>query len=340
MNKTVNNNIEALKEILNSSENIAITTHRNPDGDALGSSIGLYNYLLEQGKLVNVIVPNSYPKDLHFLPGDSEVSIFCNNKTRCENIIKSSDLLIVLDYNDFSRTEDMADSLNNFEGNIIVIDHHPDPKIDATVTISDISVSSTCELVYEICSALSNNPVLSKNTATALYLGIMTDTGNFRHNCSNPQTFETVANLLRSGINKDEITAQIFESYKKDRLSLMGFCINDGLSIIEECNTAYITITKETRERFNYVKGDSEGFVNIPLSIEGIYFSAIFIEFEDHIKISFRSRGQFATNNFSSKYFNGGGHKNAAGGRSALSLTETIDSFIEKVNIHKNEIIY
>lgn len=340
MNKIVNKNFESLKEILNSSTNITITTHRNPDGDALGSSLGLYNFLKDQNKLANIIVPNSYPRDLHFLPNDTEVHVFCNNKTKCAQIIKSSDLLIVLDYNDFSRTDEMSDLLNNFEGKIIVIDHHPEPKIKADITISDTSVSSTCELVYEICAQLNCNNVIPTESATALYLGLMTDTGNFRHNCSNPRTYEIVANLLRSGINKDEITAQVFESNKIERLKLMGFCINDGLTIIEESNTAYITITKETREKYNYVKGDSEGFVNIPLSINNIYFSAIFIEFDDHIKISFRSRGQFATNQFSSSYFGGGGHKNAAGGRSELSLTDTIEKFLEKVKIHSDEIIY
>lgn len=340
MKESLTTQIDKLKICLENKSNIVITVHRNPDGDAIGSSLGLYNYLKSFHNNVNIVVPNAYPQDLHFLDGDDTVINFDTHTELSTRIINEADILFVLDYNDITRTEDMAPILKDSKAVKVLIDHHPNPVLEADIEISDTTVSSTCELVYEVCSRMDYHNMLPKSSANALYLGIMTDTGNFRHNCNNPRTFEIVARLLEAGAEKDTITGQIFESYTKNRMGLMGYCLNDGMTVLDEHNTAYIVINREAINKFNFKKGDAEGFVNIPLSIKNVYFSAIFIEFEQYIKISFRSRGQFAVNKFSNSYFNGGGHRNAAGGKSNSSLTETLNKFLEKVKEHSDEIYY
>ncbi len=208
-----------------------------------------------------------------------------------------------------------------------MIDHHPSPAIEADLLFSETSVSSTAELLYEVLRTLAATSVRKQSVALNLYAGIMTDTGCFRYNASNPRTWEAVAELMRAGIRIDDIYARIYDNYSEHRMRLMGYALDKKMVILPEKHTGYIWLTRDELDRYGYVTGDTEGFVNLPLSVEGIRFSALFLELGDRIKISFRSKGSFAVNKFSSAYFNGGGHRNAAGGECQMSMEDTLKKF-------------
>lgn len=321
-------NIDELKQLLTFRSKIVITTHQNPDGDAMGSVQGLSLFLKKNGHEVQVIVPNEYPEFIQWLPGNDKVISYHRGKKAADEIIAKAELIFQLDYNDLKRCSEMKDAIASSKGRKIMIDHHPYPQLSVDFSISFTHVSSTSELVYEFILMLGGHELIDKSIATCLYVGIMTDTGCFSYNSSYPRTFDIVAALLKHKIDKDEIYRRVYENFSVHRMRLLGYCLNEKMLVFPEYHTALITISQEEQKRFEFATGDSEGFVNLPLSIKDIWFSAFFMEKRDKIKISFRSRGSFPVNAFSEKYFSGGGHLNASGGESQMTLDETIKKFV------------
>jgi len=320
----------AIKDIQNQLANVQqvlIVTHYNPDGDAIGSSLGLYHYLISTGYRADLVVPNSYPGFLHWMPGNEQIIIAEEDRDTVLKKIREAGLIIFLDFNVLNRLQDLEEPFRQSTAPKILIDHHPDPESFADITISTTQVSSTSELLYELLVCMDGEEAVNVNMAECLYAGIMTDTGSFSYNSSLADTYYVVSRLIEKGIDKDKIYWRVYDNYSVDRMRLLGYCLNNKLKVLPEYGAAYISINRRELNTFNYQPGDSEGFVNYPLSISGVMFSVIFIEQDDHVKISFRSKGDFYANRFAAKHFNGGGHKNAAGGYSELSLEDTLNKF-------------
>ena len=331
--------LDIFKGVLQKSKQITIVTHYDADGDAIGSSLGLYLYLNKLGKFrIQVVTPNDYPAFLHWMPSQSEVQVYTKNPAEIEKFVNESDLIFYVDFNILTRLKKMKAVFENLSCNQIMIDHHPNPGIPCLLRFSDTRPSSTSELIFYLIAASGNLSLLSKDAADCLYTGIMTDTGCFSFNSSRPETWYAVAEMLRLQINKDEIFRRVYENYTDSRMRLMGFCLNEKMKVIPEYNTAYISLTLAELRRFNFEPGDTEGFVNLPFSVNGIKVSALFIEREDHIKISLRSKGNIAINQIAQEHFNGGGHKNAAGGESILSMSDTLSKFNSLLKLYEKEL--
>ncbi len=328
------------KALLKKSNDIVIVTHYNPDGDAMGSSLALYNYLVKTGKKVTVITPNDYPDFLQWLPGNKKVMAFSANQKKAAAVITKSDLIFTLDFNNYSRLEGLGELLKNSTAKKILIDHHQQPDMYAALMYHDVKACSTCELVYEFIVGLGGKKLIDKNIASCLYTGIMTDTGSFRFDSVTPITHHILAHLLETGITPSDIHSAIYDTYSESRVRLLGYCLTEKMVVIPEMQTAYISLTEKELSHFQHKKGDTEGIVNYPFSIKGITFCAFFSEGEGKVKISFRSKGKFDVNQFARKYFNGGGHINAAGGRGNVSNLEvTVKEFLALLPEYKKEIL-
>ena len=336
IDKTV---IQEVETILKGVKNVVIVTHFNPDGDAIGSSLGLYHFLKKEGYKPSIVVPNSAPQFLHWLPGFENIQHFEDHPDESKTLIDESELIVFLDFNVLDRTQGMQEYLHSINTKKMLIDHHPEPEDFADVIVSTTEVSSTSELLYEVLTGLGAADKIDAIISECLYTGIMTDTGSFSYNSSSPDTYYIVSRLIENGIDKDKIYWKVYDNYSIDRMRLLGHCLNNKLKVFPKYAAAYISITKEELEAFNYQPGDSEGFVNYPLSIKGIVFSVIFIEHEERIKISFRSKGNFYANRFAAKYFNGGGHRNAAGGNSEDSLRKTLERFEQALPEYETELL-
>lgn len=326
-----------LSNLFSSSENILLISHINPDGDAIGSQLALYYFLKTKGKNVSMLAPNYLQEFLKWMEGADHINIFLKERNKCKKLIKEADLIVLLDFNQSNRLGEAEDLVIASSARKLIIDHHLDPANFADLIISDPLKCSTSELVYELICNINGAPFLTKSYAEALYVGIVTDTGNFEHGAYSSRTFRIVADLLDCGIDKSKILNLIYNNFSADRIRLQGYALNTRMVVIPEYKTAYIFLTKNDLAEYKHIKGDTEGFVNLPLSIKGICFSALFIEKENFIKISFRSKGNFPSNEIASKYFSGGGHLNASGGEYYDSLTNTIDFFLKvlKENIRK-----
>lgn len=332
--------IKAFKELLGTStKRIVIVPHVNPDGDAVGSALGMARVLKNAGHGVNVLSVNDYPGFYSWMTGHNEVSYYSKSSKKAAQLLDESDLLICLDFNHLSRTGDMKSLIENYTKPSILIDHHPYPQDFPSVLISHPECSSTAELVFHVLNAAGFKEYVDKEAAEALFCGIMTDTGSFDYNVSDPQTFQTVGELLKYGIDQEYIHSQVFDNYSADRMRLLGYCLNECMEVFPEYHAAVMFLSKETQKKFNFVRGDSEGFVNYPLSIKGIHFSTLFTEKDDMVKASFRSKGEFAVNEFAAKNFNGGGHCNAAGGEVFASLSDTLDKYRELLPDYQAELI-
>jgi phosphoesterase RecJ-like protein len=328
---------EQLKEILAKPCPITIVTHYNPDGDALGSSLGLLNALEQKGHTVSVVVPNQVPPFLTWMKGMDKVWNFATHTSEARDALLAADLVFCLDFNALKRIDEVEPCFLQVK-KTVMIDHHPFPSNFADFNFSCPDKSSTCELVYEFLCNLGWQDVVNKNVAECLLTGIITDTGNFAHNSSNPRTFEVVAHLLETDIDKDYIHSKVFDNYSFNRMKLMGYCLNEKMVYLPKYHTAYLTITKEEQDKFQFEPGDSEGFVNIPFTIRDVFVTALFTEKKDHIRISFRSKGNFGVNKLAELYFNGGGHKNAAGGETKTSMEQAVKFFEEIISKYENEI--
>ncbi|OAZ04942.1 DHH family phosphoesterase [Flavobacterium succinicans] len=325
--------IQTVQELLATPKKIAIIPHRGPDGDAMGSTLALYHFLLKQNHQPIVIAPNEFPDFLAWLPGSETVKIYEKDKDNCTAILKDAELVFTLDFNAFHRTGEMETVLEQLTVPFIMIDHHQKPDDYATIMYSDTQFGSTCEMIYNFISFLDQKASLDKTIATCIYTGILTDSGSFRFPKTTGNTHRIVAELIDLGVENTVIPTQLFDNSSYDRLQLLGRALQN-MKVIAEKQTSYITLTQAELNEFHFVKGDTEGIVNYGLSIKGIVFSAIFIENQEEkiIKISFRSQGNFDVNEFARNHFNGGGHINAAGGKSEESLSATVAKFEELVH--------
>lgn len=323
------NRFTALQQKLSIPQKISIIPHRNPDGDAMGSTLAMYHFLKKWGHDVYLIAPNRFPDFLAWMPGAEAVLIYEEDKEFTSNILNTSDVIFTLDFNAFHRTGDMEQVLKTLQAVFVMIDHHQTPDDYAEFTFSDTSKGSTCEMVYDFIVGLNQKHFLDQIIATCIYTGILTDSGGFKFPKTTGRTHQIVAELIDLGADNTQIPVLLFDNNSYDRLQLLGRALQKMI-VLPELKTAYFVLSHQDLKAFNYVKGDTEGIVNYGLSIKGIHFSAIFIEQQDEslIKISFRSQGSFDVNQFARQYFDGGGHINAAGGKSVLPLNETIQRFI------------
>jgi bifunctional oligoribonuclease and PAP phosphatase NrnA len=323
----------AIQNLLATPKKIVIIPHRSPDGDAMGSTLALYHFLLKLNHNPVVISPNEFPNSLAWLPGSETVLIYENDKENGIKILNETEMVFTLDFNALHRTGEMEQVLNKLSVPMIMIDHHQKPDIYATVTYSDTSIGSTCEMIYNLISYLDKKDLLDKTIATCIYTGITTDTGSFRFPSTTSTTHRIVADLIDLGINNSAIHNSLFDDNSANRLQLLGRALQN-IKVFPEYKTSYITLSQKELDEFHYQKGDTEGIVNYGLSIKGIHFSAIFIEHRDEniIKISLRSQGNFDVNQFARLHFNGGGHINAAGGKSYESMKATTNKFEELIS--------
>ncbi|WP_400080335.1 bifunctional oligoribonuclease/PAP phosphatase NrnA [Winogradskyella sp. R77965] len=332
--------INEIKALLSSPKNIVIVPHKNPDGDAMGSTLGLYHYLRKYNHNAIVIAPNDYPDFLKWLPGDDTVLKFENQQEDSKVLIQNAEIIFTLDFNALHRAGDnLARLMGASHATKIMIDHHQQPDDYAKYTYSDVRMSSTCEMVYNFIEMLGEINRIDATIATCLYVGIMTDTGSFRFPATTSRTHQVIGNLIEKGADNSEIHNKIFDTNSYSRLQLLGKAMQN-LKVIPDLRTAYISLSQAELDEFNFKKGDTEGFVNYALSLKDIIFAAIFIESEKDqiIKISLRSKGDFSVNEFSRAHFNGGGHTNAAGGRSEESMQTTIDKFISILPTYKQNL--
>ena len=320
--------IQAIQQLLATPKKIAIIPHRSPDGDAMGSTLGLYHFLLKNNHHPIVISPNEFPDFLAWMPGSETVQIYEKDKNNCTKILEDAELVFTLDFNALHRVGEMENVLNKLTAPFVMIDHHQSPDDYATVTYSDTAFGSTCEMIYNLIDALGKKADIDKTIGTCIYTGILTDSGSFRFPKTTGTTHRIIADLIDLGVENTEIPTLLFDNSSYGRLQLLGRALQN-MKVFPEYKTAYSTLTQEELDRFNYSKGDTEGIVNYGLSIKGILFTAIFIENTEEkiIKISFRSQGDFDVNLFSREHFNGGGHRNAAGGKSELTMAETVQQF-------------
>ncbi len=320
--------VESVKQLLNQSKKIVIIPHRNPDGDAMGSCLGLYHILIQLGHSVQVVSPNEYPDFLAWMPSAEKVLVYESNKVASTTALKNAEIIFTLDFNALHRTGVMGDFLKELTVPFVMIDHHEKPDDYAAVTYSDIHISSTCEMVYLFAQALGWNDFINQTVGSCLYTGMMTDTGSFKYASTTASTHRIVAELKDLGVETAGIHHLLFDNNSPNRLQILGQALQN-LKLLPQYKTSYITLSQDELNKYNYKKGDTEGIVNYGLSIKDIIFTAFFSENKEEgiIKISFRSIGDFDVNQFARNYFEGGGHKNAAGGKSALSLQETVNKF-------------
>ncbi|MEY2868175.1 MAG: hypothetical protein RIR01_593 [Bacteroidota bacterium] len=320
--------IQAIQTLLATPKKIAIIPHRNPDGDAMGSTLGLYHFLKKNNHKATVISPNEFPDFLAWLPESETVQVFEKDKENCTKILQEAEIVFTLDFNAFHRTGEMEKVLEVLDTTYIMIDHHQKPDDYATYIYSNTSFGSTCEMLYNFICYLEQKDQIDKTIGTCIYTGILTDSGSFRFPNTTGNTHRIVAELIDLGVENTIIPNLLFDNSSYNRLQLLGQALQN-LKVIPEHKTSYITLTQEELNSFNHIKGDTEGIVNYGLSIKGIQFTAIFIENKDEniIKISFRSQGNFDVNEFARAHFNGGGHRNAAGGKSETSMEETVEKF-------------
>jgi phosphoesterase RecJ-like protein len=325
--------IQAIQLLLSTPKKIAIIPHRSPDGDAMGSTLGLYHFLLKNNHHPVVVSPNEFPEFLAWMPGSENVKIFEKDKKNSTKILEEAELIFTLDFNALHRVGEMENVLNNLKVPFVMIDHHQLPDDYATVTYSDVAFGSTCEMLYNFISFLGKKSDIDKTIGTCIYTGILTDSGSFRFPKTTGTTHRIIADLIDLGVENTEIPTLLFDNSSFGRLQLLGRALQNT-KVLADKKTAYTTLTQDELNTFNFVKGDTEGIVNYGLSIKDILFSAIFIENKEEniIKISFRSQGDFDVNQFARDHFNGGGHRNAAGGKSELSMTETVQQFKDLVN--------
>jgi len=328
--------IVKVKKAVGSVDKVVIVAHVGPDGDAMGSTLALWHYMMTIGKEPVVIVPTAFAGFLSWLPGSEHVLVYEDSKEKCDEIFASTELIFALDFNQASRMAKMADAVINSPAPKILVDHHLHPGDFAKISISYPEISSTSELVFRLLCRLGDFSKINLACAECIYTGMMTDTGGFTYNSNGQEIYIIIAELIKLGIDKDAIYRKVFNTYSADRLRLMGFSLFNKMKVYPEYRAALITLTSKELYQFNYQDGDAEGFVNIPLSIEGVDFSVFMREDTDKIKISLRSQGTFPANKVAADLFNGGGHLNASGGESYMSLAETITKFEEALPNYKD----
>jgi bifunctional oligoribonuclease and PAP phosphatase NrnA len=317
----------SVAHVFKGSKKVFLTSHSNPDGDALGSVLALYHFLTAMGHEVSMMVPNRFPDFLQWMPGQEKILIFDLNQAACELSFKEAEILVSLDYNSPGRLEKAESSFTESKAIKVLIDHHLEPDIEAyDHCLTTTGISSTSELVYLFMKVI--NPVLiDKTVAECICVGIMTDTGSFSYNCNYESTFNIIAELIKRGVKIDDVNRKVYATNSENKLRLLGYALSRKLKVFPQYKTAYIALTREEMKEYHYKTGDTEGLVNYALSISGIVFAALFTERVNKIRVSFRSANNFSVNEFARRHFSGGGHKNASGGDSFESMEKTLDSF-------------
>lgn len=320
--------VATLKELLAQPRKIVITTHHKPDGDAMGSSLGLYNYLIQKGHHVRLITPTDYPHFLQWLPNNPEVIIYTDHQNAAAQMVKEAELIFCLDFNSLSRINALGDLVQSSSALKIMIDHHLEPEGFDDFRHWNINASSSAQLVYEfIVDLMEEKELISTDVAVCLYTGIMTDSGSFRFPTTTSKVHRIVADLIDLGAENSRIHQLVYDNSSENRLRFLGFCLSEKLEVLPEFNTAIISVTKEELKRFSIITGDTEGIVNYALSINGIRLAAFIVERTDMVKLSLRSTGDFPANEICKKYFKGGGHRNAAGGHADDNLENVLEKF-------------
>lgn len=318
-----------------SANNIVITSHKSPDGDSIGSSLGMYRFIKKLGKTASICHPDKAPSFFGWLPELSDIILYETNPELVQTKVQEADLLICLDYNDFSRVgEDMQKTLMNFDKKIILIDHHLFPTLPATVMLSDTETCSTSQLVYEVIKQSNQNKLLDSLIAEPLYMGIVTDTGSFRYPSVTSRTHQIIGEMIELGLKHHQIHENVFDNSSIDRLKLRGYALSEKLELIHQDKIAIISLSQAELNRFNYQKGDTEGLVNVALSINGVKAAVLLTEQDNQIRLSFRGKGDFEVNKIASEQFEGGGHKYAAGGRSLLNMEDTIAKLKTTISLY------
>jgi len=317
-----------LSKHLGQKPKVLITMHKGPDGDAIGSSLGLWHFLKQKGIDAAVVAPDSFPKFLKWLPGCDQIIDCDHHPHRAEKAIHDCDLIFCLDFNHPSRLGAFEEMVTKSEKPKYVIDHHQDPDEFADQYYVDSDASSTAEMIYRLAAEMQETDLINADSAICLYTGLVTDTGSFRFSSVTPQVMQIAANLMSTGMDHVKVYNEIYDSSSLDRLKLRGYALSEKTVVIGDTGAAYISLSEEELERFNYRSGDTEGLVNYALSIEGVHVAGFFYERDGYIKISLRSKGEVEVNKISSALFQGGGHKMAAGGRSDLSLADTVAKFV------------
>ncbi len=327
--------ISQVKGLLASAKSIVIITHHNPDGDAIGASLALWHYLKKCDHKPEIVVSSDFPDFYKWMKGADSIKIATKERALCEKLIAEADLIFCLDFNMPDRIESLTDSLIKAKAKIVLIDHHQAPTDFATLTHSQTNTSSTSELIFDFISGMGDESKVDVDIATAIYVGIITDTGSFSYNCDYPNTYAVTSKLFAQNINGEEIHHRVYNTFSESRLRLLGYCLSQKLTIVPELATAYISITKEEMKRFDFSNGDSEGIVNYGLTIKGVKLAALFSERTGHIKLSLRSYGNLNVGVIARKHFDGGGHKNASGANIYKSLDEAIAEFLKILPLYK-----
>jgi bifunctional oligoribonuclease and PAP phosphatase NrnA len=332
--------LNELKPLLAIPKKIVITTHHKPDADALGSSLALARFLKKLKHDVQVIVPSDYPSFLDWMSGNESVWVYSEGKEeRSAAYIEAADIIFCLDFNALGRINELGSLVGKSKAIKVLVDHHLEPQNFAEISISDTSAAATCTLIYELIVGLDGRHLMDTYIAECIYAGIMTDTGSFRHSNTDQKVHRIIAELYEWNLDSSRVHRLIFDTNSEERLRLLGFCLSEKLVVLADSYTAFMYLSAEELQRFDAQTGDTEGLVNYALSLDKVVFAAMIIEREDGVKISFRSKGDFNVNVFARTHFEGGGHKNASGGRSLKSLPETVRNFREIVSTYKEELL-
>lgn len=319
--------VKAVRKLLEENDRIVITCHMSPDGDAVGSSLGLMHTLSKLGKDVHVVTPDRIPDTLRCLPGSKEIVPYSKYTDFATKLLQEAEVIFCLDFNALYRVDRMSEVLAEAPGKKVLVDHHENPEDFADITISYPKQSSTCALLFRLLCRLELFGMIGRKAATCIYTGMMTDTGNFSYNSNDPDLYVIIAELIKKGINKDEIYKKVMDTKNLNVLKLHSYAIAN-MRVFDDQKAALITLSADELKRFNYRKGDTEGLVNVPLSIPGIIYSVFLRDDEKEIKVSSRSKGDFRVNDICERYFNGGGHVNASGGELQCSLDEAVEIFM------------
>jgi phosphoesterase RecJ-like protein len=329
-----------LLDRLRKSKRIVLTGHKGPDGDAVGSTLALWNHFKEQGIESTVVLPDAFPEFLSWMNGKEEIVLHSEEPNRAEELVREAEVLFIQDYNDSSRVGDLQSALDVTKAYTVMVDHHQNPSDFVDIMFSDDKCSSTCEMVFRLIERWGQAKNISINTASCLYCGIVTDTGSFRFSSVTPRTLRIAASLCETGMDHSAIQTRVYDTNRVGKLKLVGYALSSKLLVYPEFHAAIISLSAEELKKFGYQKGDTEGLVNSALSIDGVNFAAFIHESSDKVKLSFRSVGEFSVSDFSSNHFGGGGHHNAAGGASSETLENVLNKILDLLPVYASDLDY
>jgi bifunctional oligoribonuclease and PAP phosphatase NrnA len=332
-------NFPELAAFLSKPRNIVVTSHYNPDGDAVGSVLALYHVLQRNNHRVQVILPNRFPAFLSWIEGGENILYFENQQQPAQQVLDKAEIIFCLDYNAPVRLENMEQALRNATAMKVLIDHHPNPEVAAfDLSYHSVAASSTAELVYEFLLQAGYDEFINRAAAESIYTGIITDTGSLSFNCNKPETYIIISKLIEKGVDAELLHRLIYDNFSANRMKLLGYALYKKMEVLPESHTAIIPLTINELEQFGFQQGDTEGIVNYPLSIKGINLSVLLTQKKNRIRLSFRSKGVFPANDIAREYFEGGGHRNAAGGDSFVSMDETIKKIKEILPLYQKQL--